>query len=193
MQEDSVTLVVARRSKPGCEAALEAWLDEILAVSATFEGHLGAFVIRPHPGQAEYVLVARYASQAHLQDWWDSQTCADILAKGEALTRTMEVQTLQGIEGWFMAPDRRAVRRPPEWKMWLVTWAVITPLVLLIGITLDPALGAWWQPFRTMATSAVLCAVMTWVAMPRVTRLLGSWLFGPDEVERLALKLAIKR
>lgn len=174
-----VTLVVARRPKPGCEAALESWLDDIIEVAGRFRGHIGSFVVRPHPGQAEFVLIARYASRADLQHWWDSRECAEILAKGEALTASMEVQTVQGLEGWFMAPDRRSEPRPAPWKMFLVTWAVITPLVLLIGVTLDPALAAWRQPFRTMATSAVLCALMTWVVMPQVSRLLGPWLFGP--------------
>ncbi|MBM3269980.1 MAG: antibiotic biosynthesis monooxygenase [Candidatus Sericytochromatia bacterium] len=181
MSSGPVTLVVARRPKPGSEAALEAWLEEIVAVAGRFPGHLGSLVVEPHPGQAEYVLIARYASQEHLQRWWDSAECAELLARGEALTRTMDIQTLTGMEGWFVAPERRAVPRPPGWKMWLVTWAVITPLVLLIGATLEPALGAWRQPWRTMATSAVLCALMTWAVMPLATRLLAGWLFGPVE------------
>jgi antibiotic biosynthesis monooxygenase (ABM) superfamily enzyme len=40
-----------------------------------------------------------------------------------------------------------------------------------------PALGSLPSPLRGLVISVVLVLLMTWVVMPRVTRLLKGWLY----------------
>jgi antibiotic biosynthesis monooxygenase (ABM) superfamily enzyme len=62
--------------------------------------------------------------------------------------------------------------------MALVLLFVVFTLVLLLNFFLSPLIGDW--PLWARVFISVFCQVMlmTYVVMPRVTRLLKSWLFG---------------
>jgi antibiotic biosynthesis monooxygenase (ABM) superfamily enzyme len=76
---------------------------------------------------------------------------------------------------------------PPKWKMALVILLAIYPLLLVVlplmgwifegilwlgvPITVSPEFFV-----RTLVTAVILVALMTWVAMPLLTRLFRPWL-----------------
>jgi hypothetical protein len=61
--------------------------------------------------------------------------------------------------------------------MALLTWATIFPLITLVVVLLDPLLEELSRVPRLAITTAVTVPIMTWLAMPRVTRLLRGWLY----------------
>jgi uncharacterized protein len=67
--------------------------------------------------------------------------------------------------------------------MALVTWATIFPLITLVAFATAPLLGRLPLLARLAVTTGVTVPLMTWVVMPRVTRLLGRWLY-PDRRQR---------
>jgi uncharacterized protein len=73
-------------------------------------------------------------------------------------------------------PPPRRPSPPPKWKMAIVTLTAVFPPVLLFNVTLIPYL----QDVSVVIRSVVLCVgvtvITTWVMMPRLTRLLASWL-----------------
>ena len=83
-------------------------------------------------------------------------------------------------------PDRRrrypparvkpAPAGPPRYKLALLTWAgayaVITAVLALLG----PAIASWPLALRTLLLSATMVAALTWLIMPRLTRLFARWL-----------------
>ena len=179
-----VTTTVTRRIKPGHEAAYEAFLAGISGAARTFPGHLGVEVFRPTPGQGgEYRTVYRFDSLAHLQGWLDSPERAAWLARAEAhVAGPMRTQVLTGLESWFTLPSQPGVP-PPPYKMALVTWATIFPLITGVVVATAPLLGPLPLVVRLAVTTGVTVPLMTWVVMPRVTRLLHRWLY-PDPGRR---------
>jgi len=170
-----VTTTVTRRVQPGHEAAYEAFLAGISAAASAFPGYLGIEIFRPTPaGQGgEYRTVYRFDTAAHLHAWLDSPQRAAWLARAEPhAAGPMRTQVRTGLEGWFTLPAQPGVPPPPPSKMALVTWATIFPLITGVVVAAAPLLGPLPLVARLAVTTGVTVPLMTWVVMPRVTRLL---------------------
>jgi len=154
-----VTTTVTRRIKPGHQAAYE--------------------VFRPAPGASdEYRIVYRFDSAAHLRAWLDSPERAAWLARAEPhVAGPMRTQVLTGLEGWFTLPTQPGAPPPPPYKMAILTWVTIFPLITLVVVASAPLLGRLPLVIRLAVTTLVTVSLMTWVVMPRVTRLLHRWLY----------------
>jgi antibiotic biosynthesis monooxygenase (ABM) superfamily enzyme len=179
--EGPVTTTVTRRIKPGHEAAYEAFLAGISGAARAFPGYLGVEVFRPAPGaNDEYRIVYRFDSAAHLRTWLDSLEHAAWLARAEPhVAGPMATQVLTGLESWFTLPTQPGALPPPAYKMAIVTWAAIFPLITLVVVASAPLLGSLPLVARLAVTTGVTVPLMTWVVMPRMTRLLHPWLY-PD-------------
>jgi uncharacterized protein len=177
-----VTTTVTRRIKPGHEAAYEAFLAGISGAARAFPGYLGIEVFRPTPSGrgGEYRTVYRFDSLAHLQAWVDSPERAAWLQRAEPhVAGPMRTQVLTGLEGWFTLPTQPGLPPPPRYKMAVLTWATIFPLITLVVVATAPLLRSLPLVLRLAVTTGVTVPLMTWVVMPRVTRLLHRWLY-PD-------------
>jgi uncharacterized protein len=177
--EGPVTTTVTRRVKPGHEAAYEAFLVGIIGAARAFSGYLGVEVFRPAPGQGgEYRTVYRFDSVAHLRGWLESAERAAWLARAEPhVAGPMRTQVLTGLEGWFTLATQPGLPPPPRYKMALVTWVTIFPLITLVVVASAPLLGSLPLVARLAVTTGVTVPLMTWMVMPRMTRLLHRWLY----------------
>jgi uncharacterized protein len=174
-----VTATVTRRVKPGHEAAYEQFLAGIGGAARAFPGYLGEEVFRPAGGAGgEYQIVYRFDSGAHLRGWLDSGERAAWLARAEPHTAgPLRAQYLTGLESWFTLPAQPGAPPPPPHKMAVLTWAAIFPLITLVVLATAPLIGPWPLVPRLAVTTAVTVSAMTWVVMPRMTRLLRRWLY----------------
>jgi uncharacterized protein len=180
-----VTTTVTRRVKPGHEPLYEQFLEGIIAAASRFPGHLGVEVFRPQTAAAgPYRIVYRFDSAAHLRAWLDSPEHTAWLERAEPhVAGPIQTQVLTGLEGWFTLPGQPGAPPPPPSKMALVTWVTIFPLITLVVVATAPLVGGWPLVARLAVTTAVTVPLMTWLVMPRVTRLLGRWLY-PDPDRR---------
>jgi uncharacterized protein len=173
-----VTTTVTRRVKPGHEAAYEEFLEGIIAAAGSCAGYLGVEVFRSDNPGGEYRIVYRFDDADHLRDWLDSDEHAAWLARAEphaaGPTRT---QFITGLESWFTLPARPDVPPPPPYKMALLTWITIFPLITVVVVALGPLLDGMALVPRLGITTAVTVPLMTWIVMPRVTRALRPWLY----------------
>jgi uncharacterized protein len=180
-----VTTTVTRRVKPGHEVFYEQFLKGIIDAARRFEGHLGVEVFRPASAAAgEYRTVYRFDTAEHLRAWQDSDEHAAWLERAEphviGPTRTSFVT---GLESWFTLPSQPGLVPPPAYKMALLTWMTIFPLITAIVAITGPLLDGLPLAVRLGITTALTVPLMTWVVMPRVTRLLRGWLY-PDHRSR---------
>lgn len=176
-----VTVVVRRRVRPEAIAAFEAWLDGILGATAAFPGHLGASVARPTGGPTQdYVVIFRFDSEDNLARWEHSDERADWLSRVDPFTiGAVEVRRVTGLEFWFSLPDNAGGLPPPAWKMAVVTFVGLFPLVQFLAPALQASMTMLSAFAAGVVTLAVLVALMTWVVMPILIRLARPWLFRP--------------
>jgi len=179
-----VTATVTRQVKPGHEAAYEEFLAGINGAARAFPGYLGEEVFRPASGAGgEYRMVYRFDSPAHLRAWLDSAERAAWLSRAEPhVAGPLRAQYLTGLEGWFTLPAQPGAPPPATYKMAIVTWTAIFPLITLVVVVSAPLMGTLPLVPRLAVTTLVTVSLMTWVVMPRMTRLLRRWLYpGPHQ------------
>jgi uncharacterized protein len=176
-----VTTTMTRRVRPGHEALYEQILEGIISSASQFPGHLGVEVFRPRSGTAgEYRTIYRFDSSEHLRAWLDSDERAAWLDRAEPhVVGPMRTSFVTGLESWFTLPAQPGAPPPPPYKMALLTWLTIFPLITAIVAITGPLLKDLPLAGRLAITTALTVPIMTWVVMPRVTRLLRGWLY-PD-------------
>lgn len=195
--ETSVTWVVDHRVRTNLIPRFEAWLAGVKAEVSRFPGWQGVTILRPSNRDgliAVYVLVVRFASSADLKRWEDSTERMRWLRELQPLEVGPPIaRSSSGLETWFQLPGGAAA--PPKWKMAILVLAAIFPLVVLVtsalglvasgnnAIGLQVRFGAAYLT-RTLLTAITLVILMTWVAMPALSRLARRWLYpGTDPME----------
>jgi antibiotic biosynthesis monooxygenase (ABM) superfamily enzyme len=181
----SATLFIQHRVRRSELTRYEDWLRIILAKAAEYPGHQGVHIIRPQPGDNEYSIVIRFATGADAGHWAGSVDRQQLLDQiSDAIETGDRVQIRSGIDFWF-TPAGGADSRAPAWKQWLVTTGVIWLLTMFVPPLFDPlfaavpALGAWG--IRHGILAAVIVALVVFLVMPWVTRVLKGWLFAQQK------------
>jgi antibiotic biosynthesis monooxygenase (ABM) superfamily enzyme len=173
-----VTAVASRRVKPGREEEFEEWVSGLTAAAGEFPGYLGSNIFRPsRPDDDEYQIVFKFDHASNLERWQNSEErrrwnekARDLLHEGP------RVRVLTGMETWFTLPSK-GDPPPPRYKMTIVTWLAVFPLATVMFMLLDPLLGGAPVILRTLVFTGVMVSLMTYVVMPRVTRLFSFWLY----------------
>lgn len=61
--------------------------------------------------------------------------------------------------------------------MAIITWLAVFPLATVVFMLLNPLLGGASVVLRTLVFMMVMVSLMTYVVMPRMTRLFSFWLY----------------
>jgi antibiotic biosynthesis monooxygenase (ABM) superfamily enzyme len=181
-EDPPVTAVASRRVKRGREREFEEWVSGILAEARKAPGYLGSEVLRPSddPEDDEYKIFFRFDHASNLHAWEDSEERRHWLRKSRPLLQEEEkVHVLTGLETWFTLPSKPGEPAPPRYKMVVVTWLGVFPIVTVIFSVFGQWLNTLPTLVRTLVFTAVMVTLMTYVVMPRMTRLFSSWLY-PD-------------
>ena len=177
-----VTAVVSRRVKSGREQEFEEWVSGILAAANAFPGYLGSEVLRPsdHDDDDEYRIISRFDHASNLHAWETSEERRHWLHQSRPLLHEEEkVHVLTGLETWFTLPSKPGDSPPPRYKMAIVTWLAVFPVVAIIFSVFGQWLSLLPTLLRTLVFTVVMVTLMTYVIMPRMTRLFSFWLY-PD-------------
>ncbi|HEY9646668.1 MAG TPA: antibiotic biosynthesis monooxygenase [Chroococcidiopsis sp.] len=179
--DTAVTVVISRRVKPGCEEQFEAFLLGVTAACSQFPGYLGSSIFRPASADdPEYRVIFKFDQLSHLRRWETSAERQTWFAQAEALTECPPtIQVLTGLETWFTLPGKAAIVPPPRYKMALVTWLAVFPLITLISAVLQNQLLPLPLVLRVMVVTAIAVPTMTYGLMPQMTRLFAQWLYPP--------------
>jgi antibiotic biosynthesis monooxygenase (ABM) superfamily enzyme len=71
-------------------------------------------------------------------------------------------------------PSKRAT--PPRYKMFLLTWLAIYPLITAILWLFGSFLALFPLPLRTLILTGALVYLMTYIVMPKLMKLFHRWL-----------------
>jgi uncharacterized protein len=174
-----VTVDVLQRVKPGCEAAFEQVLNDLIAAARSFEGHLGVNVFRSgdraHP---EYRVVFKFDHISQLQQWESSVIRQRLLERVSQLTVDQgQTSVLTGLETWFTLPSQPGLPPPARYKMVVITAIAIFVLLNLANRFIVPFLGALPPLLGMLIVVLLMVSLMTYIIMPRLTKLFAGWLY----------------
>lgn len=174
-----VTVDVVQRVKPGCEGDFEEVLVGLTAAAKTFKGHLGATIFHfADQANPEYRIVFKFDRLSNLRRWEESAARQQWLARTKQLTvGSGKYHILTGWETWFTLSTRQAIIPPPRYKMLIVTWLAIYPLLNLVNFLFQPLLNPLPSLIRSFIVTVVLLLITTYVVMPRLTKLFAGWLY----------------
>lgn len=174
---NTVTLVITHSINAGQADAYEQWLKKIMPAAAQYPGHLGVHVIRPTTGSDTYNVVIRFDTLAHLTSWTESRERKALVEEVKPILSQddrLEVHTENAF--WF-TPVSPTVKRPAQWKQFLITLAVIFPSTNLVpkitGLLLPSLHGTLTLHF---INDALVVALVVWLWMPVMTRIFAGWL-----------------
>lgn len=174
-----VTRIVRRQVTPGHEEQFEAIAREMFATMQRFPGFLGATLIPPDAAGDDYQVVNHFASEEALKNWDASPERADILHRfNDHAENEPEFRRLTGLEAWFTTATVPASMHPPKHRMTFVTWLGIWPTASLLIWGLQWLWGVVRPPFlvQTAVTTALIALAMSYLVMPRLTRLMKGFL-----------------
>lgn len=180
MEKDApVTVDVVLQVKPSRVEEFEKVLTEMITAAGMFQGHLGVNVFRPTDAtNPQYRVVFKFDRLSNFRQWEESEIRQGFLAQINRLTTdTGELQILTGLETWFTLSTKGAIVPPPRYKMFLLTWGIIFILINLMNRLVIPYLSFLPPLFATAIVSGVMVFLMTYVIMPRITKLAARWLY----------------
>lgn len=177
-----IHIAITRRVRLGCETEFQQALREFFQTSFAHGGVLGATMIVPPPGadSREFGILRTFANEQERDAFYASPLFQAWEKKCEPLTEsnTWTHRPLHGLEAWFRSPHNP----PPKWKMAVATFLGVFPVVLMLNLTLGPAIRAWHFLLASALFNACVVILLTWLVMPFVTRVLHGWLHSEKQV-----------
>jgi antibiotic biosynthesis monooxygenase (ABM) superfamily enzyme len=172
---EPIHIAITRRVKPGCEAEFQKALQEFFKTSFAHIGVHGASMLVPPPGSPspEFGILRTFANAKERDSFYASpmfKTWEDRikpLTEGEPVHRE-----LTGLEAWFRSPQNP----PPRWKMAIATYLGVVPVIMGLSLTIGPVVRSWNFILNNLVFNACVVALLTWVVMPLITRILHRWL-----------------
>jgi antibiotic biosynthesis monooxygenase (ABM) superfamily enzyme len=172
-----VTRIARRRAQAGHESEYEALVREMFASMRSSPGFLGADLLPPEQAGEAYQVIVRFATETDMQRWDASAARAAMHQRMRAVAENEpEYRNLSGLEAWFTPAVVPASMHPPRIRMAIVTWLGIFPTVSLVLGLIAPLLLPLPFLLRTALLTALVVFVMTWIVMPRLTKLMRPWL-----------------
>ena len=178
---EPITVSITRFVDPSQARQFAAWARSGEDLMSTYAGYLGSGWIRPDPDSNEWHMLFRFTDAQSLATWQGSGERQWWVASALGMVEHSPEERRTGIEGWFDTPSsveviRNAASAPPRWKQMVSIFIVFFPLSLLANWALSPITHDWWLVFRVLLTVVLVTPVMTYLAMPLVTRALRPWL-----------------
>jgi antibiotic biosynthesis monooxygenase (ABM) superfamily enzyme len=180
---EPVTVSITRIVDPAHEEQMLAWLRAGADLAGRSDGFLGCGWVRPVENSTEWHVLYRFSGSAALHAWETSERRAWWLGAAQGLVGESHVERRTGIEGWFDEPSSADVQdlrppapSPPRWKQMCVIFLVFFPLSLAANYAGAAWLGDVALPLRVLISVCLMTPIMTYLALPWVTRTFAPWL-----------------
>ncbi|MHB9863527.1 antibiotic biosynthesis monooxygenase [Streptomyces sp. YIM S03343] len=179
-KEEAVTAVISHHVRPGREEEFARWQDKVLKAQGKFPGFMGTELFRPVEGiQENWVVVFRFDTREHLDQWLASDVRAGLLEEGEDYFSTYDVHKVgSAFSGWFRFGDGADDEVPPNWKQAMSVVLALYPTVMVLNLTVGHGLDDLGLPgyIGLFIGNVLSVSILTWFFMPLVNRVLAFWL-----------------
>ena len=176
-----VTVAVTRHVDPERAVEVAAWARAGQDLLSARPGYLGSGWIRPDPASPEWHMLFRFADEQSLAAWEASPERAWWVGSAQGIVEDARFERRTGIEGWFDEPASVEVltappAAPPRWKQMVAIFVAFYPLSLAANALLAWLIPEWPLWLRVLVGVLLVTPVMTYLALPLVTRALRPWL-----------------
>ncbi|WP_022892652.1 antibiotic biosynthesis monooxygenase [Agromyces subbeticus] len=194
MAGEPITVSIRREVDPERIAEATAWVQTGVNLAAKYPGFLGSGWVRAGEGSQVWHMLYRFASEETLEAWERSSERTWWLSMGQGFVRSERSRRRSGIEGWFDDPATGSVPvadaaastsldelppAPPRWKQAVTIWLGFFPVNLVFTLLVTSFVPGWDDlavALKVLVTTLLLTPVMTFWALPFITRLLRRWL-----------------
>lgn len=178
------TAVVHYPAPAGDAAARDVAVEEVLHSAEEHEGHLGSVVLRGgSPDAPELYLVVSFNSHDSWAHWQSSEPAQRTIARLEQVTgASPDGYFVDSMAGWFNLPGLSGLRTPPKWKTAVVSFITLVPVLFVIQYLTGPLTADLDPVVSLLLISTVMIPLITYVAMPFMTRLLRGWLYPQTNI-----------
>ncbi|RSM86225.1 hypothetical protein DMH04_13680 [Kibdelosporangium aridum] len=171
-----MVVVSSHRVSAGQDNNFKVAANSLLSLAARSRGYLDGDLVRSPTDDSAWQIVCRFDSEKAADDWRDEASrslWADVLERSTQRPASADQE-----------PEPRTVStkpvskptQPPRWKMAVVTLIAVFPAVLGTNVIVISQLTGLALIPRTFVLCVIVTALMTWVLMPRLMKLLGPWL-----------------
>lgn len=172
MQDNQpITTILKIKYKEGYKEECLQWMLETASVASNFDGFIEKNICVSAEIERELLNIFTFINNECLQRWENSEDRIHQTRKGEMFVDSIKQKSqLAGLE--FMFPS---VKQPKRWKMVVLT-------VCIIFILLNSLVPVLQYLFTLLHLSVsllgvvVMVSLMTFVILPFLTKLLGTWL-----------------
>lgn len=184
LMSEPITVAITRHVDPERAAEVAAWARAGEELLRARPGYLGNGWIRPDPASSNWHMLFRFADAESLAAWESSPERAWWVASAQGLVEDAVDERRTGIEGWFDEPAstvqvvKSAPPTPPRWKQMVAIFLVFYPLSLGANVLFGWLLPEWPVWARVLIAVVVVTPIMTYAALPFVTRALRPWLLA---------------
>ena len=178
---EPITVSITRTVDPERAKEVAAWARAGQDLLSASPGYLGSGWVRPDPQSPEWHMLFRFADAESLAAWENSPERAWWVASALGMVEHSPVELRTGIEGWFDEPTSVEViatrpKVPPRWKQMISIFIVFYPLSLATNWVISGFAADWALPLRVLLLVVIVSPIMTYLALPFVTRILRPWL-----------------
>jgi antibiotic biosynthesis monooxygenase (ABM) superfamily enzyme len=179
---EPVSVIVDREVVPGNKEAFEKLLEGVTHACSLFPGYLETRVTKPKTvDDHRYQVLFRFDSQENLDKWATSEERLSWVEKiDQVIENPTHLQVITGLETWFSLPGQKTLTPPPRYKMAIVSWIAITPLLITFNLVFGPFLQDLPLVLRFVCSTPWIVLIMTYLWMPFVTKLFRGWLYPRD-------------
>ncbi|MDR7098952.1 antibiotic biosynthesis monooxygenase (ABM) superfamily enzyme [Lysobacter niabensis] len=158
----------------------ELWAMRAAEAHRRAPGYLATEFIRPNGHRLRYIVLVRFDSEAHAQEWLKSHARLSLLKEAEPwLLQGDRAVVHREADFWFV-PEPDVAWAPKRYKQWLASFAAIFPLTIVVPASIEwlsAAAGLKLEPLLASTLyTGIISGLMVYILMPMITRSLGRWL-----------------
>ncbi|MGB3200077.1 MAG: hypothetical protein WBA99_04190 [Nodosilinea sp.] len=167
------------------ELAFRQWYERLVKAAHQFEGYTRNDLCPPlvcDDGVVKWYSIVHFNTPEDLNHWLKSSDRASLLEEGHDIFFAYRYKSFTtGLEGWFSAHTGGAENHnlgPPPWKQVLAVVLGLYPTIMIQTMAFS-ALGlmqSWPMATALVINNLITSSILTWLVMPRISRLLSFWL-----------------
>ncbi len=172
----SASSVFAYRIRLDRETEFRDWRRRIQDEARGWKGFLGTESFDTLDSESpEFVVVVRFDNRANMDAWLKSDIRKSDMAEVKNFVEQFTLRRIgSGFEGWFDTSEN--IVPPAPWRQMLVILSALFPVIMILRQVLSPLFAVLPMPAAFLILLVADLSVLTYVVMPRFTRLMDFWL-----------------